>query len=89
MTKTRSENESHRCVKINCSNLMSSKHHPIWYSNGLCERHFFEIDLSKNEIDRKLNKKSKVKKTKSINHQYQPLRDDIRQTREIFNGHQW
>jgi hypothetical protein len=76
--------QTHHCMKIHCSNLVSSKHHPIWYSNGLCERHFFEINLLSNDIERNLNKKSH-----SINDRYQPLRDDIRKTCEIFDGHQW
>ena len=77
-TPIKMTNKTPRCGKIDCSNFLSSRHHPTWYSNGLCERHFFEMDL-----DRNLTKKN------SIHHRYQPLRDDIRNTREIFDGHQW
>ncbi len=45
------------------------------------------------DVDLNLNKKSKLsseeKNLHSINHQYQPLTDDIRNTREISDGRQW
>lgn len=91
MTQTHHQNKankSHHCLKIHCPYLLSSQHHPTWYSNGLCERHFFEMDLLPTDIDRNLNKKSKLSLKEKKNH-YQPLRDDIRKTREIFDGHQW
>jgi len=46
------------------------------------------MDLLPTDIDRNLNKKSKLSSKEKKNH-YQPLRDDIRKTREIFDGHQW
>ncbi len=79
--------KSPRCFKVKCRRSLS-RHHPISYTNGLCERHFFAIDLSPND-DINSNNKSKEKKISSIKHHYQPLRDDIRKTHEIFDGRQW
>jgi hypothetical protein len=104
MTPTRHENislpvanESHHCIKVKCHNPLLTNH-PISYTNGLCERHFFEINLSFNDDDNNdkninLNNKSKLsskeKKISSIKNLYRPLQNDIRKTREIFDGHQW
>ena len=92
MTRTKSSisvPQSDRCFKPHCPCPVSNRH-PIWYTNGLCERHFFEINLLPNN-DVRLHSKliSKEKEIISMNDQYQPLRDDIRQTREIFDGRQW
>ncbi len=99
MIQTRDENilspvanKSHHCIKAKCHRSLPSNH-PISYTNGFCERHFFEMNLSSNDNDDNqninLNKKTKEKKISSIKHQYQPLQDDIRKTREIFDGRQW
>lgn len=80
--------KSHRCLKVHCPCPVSNRH-PIWYTNGLCERHFFEINLQpidQNDVDAH---SKLISQEKPINDQYQPLRDDIRQTREIFDGRQW
>ncbi|CAF0778930.1 unnamed protein product [Rotaria sordida] len=90
-------NKSHRCAKAKCNRSLPWNH-PISYSNGLCERHFFSIDLSSSDDDEinsnnNLTNKSKLLSKKShiysTNNQYQPSRGDIRKTREIFDGHQW
>jgi hypothetical protein len=88
-------NKSHHCIKVECRRSLPINH-PMSYTNGLCERHFFEMNLSSNDDDDKninLNNKSKLsskeKKIYPIKHRYQPLENDIRQTREIFDGRQW
>ena len=93
MTQTRHRNKlvpvankSHHCLKVSCPFSLPFEH-PTWYTNGLCERHFFEMNLlphDDDDIDLNLNKKSKEKKIHTGDYQYQPLRDDIRQTCEIF-----
>lgn len=95
MTRTKSSisvPQSDRCFKLHCPCPVSNRH-PIWYTNGLCERHFFEMNLLPNDVPlpskSKMKLISKEKEIISINDQYQPLRDDIRQTREIFDGRQW
>lgn len=82
--------KSHQCIKIHCPCPVSNRH-PLWYTNGLCERHFFEMNLLPIDVDDlPLKSNSKlISQEKSIDHQYQPLRDDVRQTREIFDGRQW
>ncbi|CAF3518280.1 unnamed protein product [Rotaria sp. Silwood1] len=99
--------KSHRCAKAKCNRSLP-RSHPISYSNGLCERHFFSIDLSSSDDDDDDNDNdnddtnsnnhkliveskllSKENHINSTNNQYQPLRGDIRKTREIFDGHQW
>ncbi|CAF4073803.1 unnamed protein product [Rotaria sp. Silwood2] len=93
-------NKSQRCAKAKC-NCLLPWNHPISYSNGLCERHFFSIDLSSSDDDdnddtnnnnnliHESRLLSKEKTFYSTNNQYQPLQGDIRKTREIFDGHQW
>ncbi|CAF3908044.1 unnamed protein product [Rotaria sp. Silwood2] len=93
-------NKSQRCAKAKCNRLLPWNH-PISYSNGLCERHFFSIDLSSSDDDdnddtnnnnnliHESRLLSKEKTFYSTNNQYQPLQGDIRKTREIFDGHQW
>ena len=68
----------------------------------MCERHFFSMNLSSSDDDdnsndtnsnnKLLNKSklsSKEKQIYLIKDQYRPLRGDIRQTYEIFDGYQW
>lgn len=81
-------NKTHHCSKVNCQRLLTLKH-PISYTNGLCERHFFLIDLPSNTDDDNDNnyltdtsKEEKIPSTK-------PLRGDTRTTREVFDGRQW
>jgi hypothetical protein len=88
-------NKSHRCFKAECRRSLPLNH-PITYTNGLCERHFFSIDLpsSGDDDDDKNNNlinESKLlsKENESIKNQFQPSRGDIRKTREIFDGHTW
>jgi len=87
-------NKPHHCIKAKCHNPLLTNH-PISYTNGLCERHFFEINLSSNDDDNNINfnNKSKLsfkeKKISSIKDLYRPLQNDIRKTREIFDGYQW
>lgn len=103
MTSTRNENislpvanKSQHCFKAKCRCSLPTNR-PILYTNGLCERHFFEMNLSSNDIDYDknlhLNHKSKLsskeKKLYTIKHHYQPLKNDIRTTREIFDGNRW
>lgn len=92
---------SDRCIKDNCNRLLPWNH-PTLYTNGLCERHFFSMDLSLNDDDNSningdtnnsncliSQSISKEKHIYSTINQYKPLRGDIRKTREIFDGHQW
>src|SRR5689334_14042617 len=90
-------NKFYRCSKVKCYRSLPLNH-PISYTNGLCERHFFSIDLSSSDDDddnnnNNLTNESKLSSTKrqisSAKNQYQPVRGDIRKTREIFDGHQW
>ena len=88
-------NKSHHCSKVKCHRSLPFNH-PISYTNGLCERHFFSIDLSSSDDDDdniNLTNESKLSSEKkqiyAIKNQFQPLRGDIRNTREIFDGHQW
>ncbi|CAF1335408.1 unnamed protein product [Rotaria magnacalcarata] len=94
-------NKSYRCIKAKCNRSLPWNHSTS-YSNGLCEQHFFSIDLpssddddddddtnSNNNLIDELKILSNKKCIYSTNNQYQPLRGDIRNTREIFDGHQW
>lgn len=89
-------NTSDHCLKAKCQRSLP-KNQPILYTNGLCERHFFEMNLSSNDIDNDknihLNHKSKLsskeKNFYTIKNHYQPLKNDIRTTREIFDGNRW
>jgi len=76
MTQKRSSTNSNtsHCAKSNCHRSLPS-YQPASYTNSLCEQHFFEMNLSINDS--------------SIKYQDQPLKNDIRNTREIFDGHQW
>lgn len=87
-------NKSHHCIKANCHRSLPTNH-PLSYTNGLCERHFFEMNILPNDDDddvgdkyltlnTQLKSSSKQKKTSN-----QPLENDIRKTREIFDGRQW
>ena len=91
-------NKSCHCMKVKCYRSLPSNH-PISYTNGLCERHFFSIDLSSSDDDdhdntsNKLMNKSKLSFKKeeisSKKNSYQSLQDDIRKTRQISDDHQW
>lgn len=91
MTRTKSSitvDQSAHCSKRHCPCPVSNRH-PIWYTNGLCERHFFEMNLPSDDVHLQSKLLSKENVMISMNDQYQPLPDDIRQTREIFDGRQW
>ncbi len=81
-------NKSHHCSKVNCQRLLTLKHPPS-YTNGLCERHFFLIDLPSNIDDNCLNNMSKENQIQSTKNHYEPLRGDTRITRQVFDGCQW
>jgi hypothetical protein len=81
-------NKSHHCSKVKCHRSLPFNH-PISYTNGLCERHFFSIDLSSSDDDDDNINLTNESKVSSKKNQSQPLRGDIRNTREIYDGHQW
>ncbi|CAF0712432.1 unnamed protein product [Adineta steineri] len=88
-------NKLHHCSKVKCHRSLPLNH-PISYTNGLCERHFFLIDLpsiddnnNDNINNSYLSNESKEKQIQQTKNQYEPLRGDTRIIREVFDGCQW
>ncbi|UJR28919.1 hypothetical protein I4U23_010137 [Adineta vaga] len=83
----------HHCCKVKCHRSLPLNH-PTMYTNGLCERHFFLIDLPMNDnddvnVDNYLTNESNKKQIQQTKKQYEPLQGDIRLTREVYDGCQW
>lgn len=94
-------NPSISCAKKNCQRRLPSNH-PAWYTNGLCKKHFYSIDCSSSDDDEDeshtdpmnplpiaMDLSSSESSIISIQKDFQAVRGDIRETREIFNGQRW
>ena len=83
--------KSTRCGKAGCQRSLPLNH-PASYTNGLCERHFFSMDCSSSDDEQRTDRTElsrREEETKVIDTPLQPIRGDVRQTRETFDGHQW
>lgn len=54
---------------------------PEWYTNGLCEKHFYSIDFSTNDDENLAVSKNE--------NDFSSQGVVVRQTREIFDGEKW
>ncbi|CAF1617011.1 unnamed protein product [Adineta ricciae] len=85
------ESKLHHCCKVICHRSLPLNH-PAMYTNGLCERHFFLIDLPTIDdvnVDNYLTNESNEKQIEQTEKLDVPLCGDIRLTREVYDGRQW
>lgn len=87
------ESKLHHCCKVTCHRSLPLNH-PAMYTNGLCERHFFLIDLPTNDndnvnVDNYLTNESNEKQIEQTEKRDAPSCGDIRLIREVYDGRQW